>query len=206
MNFSILVNILGVVIALAACLMSYRLGRRSEFAVAEWMREVRSWAEKAIGELSHATYAVMDEECTAQDRHSFARNISALVEVGRFYFPNQSVDYGRNKPLAYQGLRHAALDPLVAAVRVLNKGTDSEVDVSRVLYELRREFVSLVFNVLGPAHHNRMIGRMIRESHLSRRNDSTVGGLVPSDDSVPPGADYLLRSIIGRLRSEEDGA
>lgn len=202
MELSVVIGAIGVSATIAASAISYRLGRRSEFAVAEWMRELRSWAEKAIGELSLASYRLAGSEYTENERNLHARNLSALIEIGRFYLPNQQPDqHGTDKPPAYRGYRHAALDPLVAAVRVLQHGPGDAVDESQVLWELRREFVSILFDILGPDHHNRIIGRMIRESHGSRRDDPTVGGLLPNGDAVPPGASRVLRSTIERIKT-----
>lgn len=202
MEPSVVIAAVGVAVTIAASTISYRLGRRSEFAVAEWMRELRSWAEKVIVELSEASYGLASSECTTNERNLRARNISALVEIGRFYLPNQQPDqHGNDKPPAYRGFRHAALDPLVAAVRVLQHGPGESVDESQVLWELRREFVSILFNILGPDHHNNLIGRMIRESHSSRRKDPTVGGLLPYGNEIPPGASRVLHSTIERIRT-----
>lgn len=202
MEPSVVVAAVGVAVTIAASVISYRLGRRSEFAVAEWMRELRAWAEKVIVELSEASYGLASGNAGTSERNLHARNISALVEIGRFYLPNQQPDqHGSDKPPAYRGFRHAALDPLVAAVRVLQDGAGESVDDSLVVWELRREFVSILFNILGPEHHNHLIGKMIRESHSSRRNDPTVGGLLPDGNDIPPGASRVLHSTIERLRT-----
>lgn len=202
LELSVLVGAVGVVVTIIASVISYKLGRRSEFAIAEWMRELRLWAGKVIVALSKASYGVADEKFTSKERDLHAQEISALIEIGRFYLPNQQPKkHGIDKPVAYRGFRHAALDPLVAAVRVLQHGTGDAVDENKVMWELQREFVSMLFNILGPDHHNKMIGRMIRESHNSRRNDSTVGGLLPDDDTIPPGAHAVLSSVIDRVIS-----
>jgi len=204
LKLSVVVAAVGVAVSISASVISYRLGRRSEFAVAEWMRELRSWAENVIVELTEASYGLASGGATTSERDLHARNISALVEIGRFYLPNQQPDqHGSDKPPAYRGFRHAALDPLVAAVRVLQDGPGESVDESRVVWELRREFVSILFNILGPEHHNHLIGKMIRESHSSRRNDPTVGGLLPDGNDIPPGASRVLHATIERIKTRK---
>ncbi|MCC5904547.1 MAG: hypothetical protein JJT87_21770 [Halomonas sp.] len=163
---------------------------------------MRSWAEKVIEELSEASYGLASSEFTTSERNLRVRKISTLIEIGRFYLPNQQPgQHGTDKPVAYRGFRHAALDPLVAAVRLLQSGLGESVDESLVMWELRREFVSILFNILGPEHHNNMIGHMIRESHRSRSKDPTVGGLLPDGNEIPTGATSVLHSAVERVKS-----
>lgn len=205
MDLSIFIAAIGAIVTVFASVTSYRIGRRSEFAIAEWMRELRAWTEKVILELSYSSKCLDQSAVAGEERAQRADNLSALIEIGRFYLPNQQPDkYGSEKLAAYRGFRHAALDPLVAAVRVLNHGTDAAVGESNILNELRREFVSMLFNILGPDHHNKMIGRMIRDSHNSRRRDLTVGGLIPDNEDIPPGADALLQIVVQRVENREN--
>jgi len=199
MDASVIVGILGVIAAFFGAGAGYWFGRRSEFAVAEWMREVRSWSSEVNNILSQASYGTRAEESEHLDQVRWAQELSALIEIGRFYLPNQRQDeHGMDKPLAYRGFRHAALDPLVAAVRVIEGDAKYTLPKADILWELRREFVSTLFRILGPEHHNKEIGRIIRTSHGARTDDLTVGGLLPGE-SIPPGAISVLKKVISRV-------
>jgi hypothetical protein len=59
-----------------------------------------------------------------------------------------------------------------------------------VLWELRREFVSIIYLILDPAQQNRRIAKRIQSS--SQR----VGALLPK---VPPGQNAVLRRVEERI-------
>lgn len=104
----------------------------------------------------------------------------------------------------YRGFRHAALDPLVAAVSAIEGDAQYSVPKATILRELRREFVSELFRILGPEHHNKEVGRIIRTSHSSRKDDLTVGGLLQGE-SIPPGATAVLQKVISRIEGRSSG-
>ena len=199
MDASVIIGIFGVIATFSATAVGYWFGRRSEFAVAEWMREVRSWASQLIDVLSQASYGAREEGSERRDQIRWTQEMSALIEIGRFYLPNQRQDeHGMDKPLAYRGFRHAALDPIVAAVKIIQGDSKYPVPKASILQELRCEFVSALFRILGPEHHNKEVGRIIRTSHGSRKDDITVGGLLPGE-SIPPGVTALLQKVISRI-------
>lgn len=168
-------------------------------ATSEWLRDVREWASEAIDALSEASYTCdhQDREsgdCTDQLRRC-QHQLSALVDRGRFFLPNQNgTEFGLEKPSAYRGWRHAALDPLVAAERVVSGQVGSGRFGSRqaALIEMRREFVSGIQRILAPDSYNQEIARMICEAHESRAGDRTLGGLLPDGQSLPTGAERLI--------------
>ncbi|WP_353215153.1 hypothetical protein [Salinisphaera hydrothermalis] len=169
--------------------------------MAAWMREVRGWGQDVIHVLTEACYVLDNPDMSGDSRNRLCERLSALVDIGRFYLPNQGpMSHGAHKPAAYRGYRHRALDPLVAATRVLNLGLPNGPDEAKVMRELRREFVSALFLILGPEHHNKIIGRIIRTTHTSRSNDKSVGGLTPSDNDIPSGAKALLDQVISRIK------
>jgi len=76
--------------------------------------------------------------------------LSAQIEIGRFYFPNidKKDNFGKDKPSAYQGYRHIVLDFLVYFYDVANRD-----DVKRhrhILWEFMRVYTSSVFNIIAP--------------------------------------------------------
>jgi hypothetical protein len=157
------------------------------------------WSSEAIDVLAEASYICGHGDRTKEDCAERLRNcrhrLSSLVDRGRFFLPNQSVsEFGVEKPSAYRGWRHAALDPLVAAERVLSGelGSGRFATREKALIEMRREFVSAIQRILAPGIHNREIARMIHEANEHRADDRTLGGLLPDEKPLPTGAERLL--------------
>jgi hypothetical protein len=79
-------------------------------------------------------------------------NLSALIEQGRFFFPNiDRLDgFGNEKPPAYRGYRNLALDFLVASYNIFSEPrTTISIKKAEVL---QRHFTSLVFEIVRPKH------------------------------------------------------
>ncbi len=92
-----------------------------------------------------------NEKRSTQYREDIAL-LSALIEQGRFFFPNidRADNYGQEKPPAYRGYRNLALDFLVASYNLFN---GSESDSSLALEQaqiLQRHFTSVVFEIVRP--------------------------------------------------------
>lgn len=172
--------------------------RRASFTtVAEWRRDLREWAAEAIDVLSEATY-LCDFHCANNDLDERAfpcrHRVSALIDRGRFFLPNiRRHEHGVEKPYAYRGLRHSALDPLVAAERVLSIGvTGRFIDRKHALIAMKREFVSSIQQILDPERHNQEVAHMIHECHEAIGDDRSLGGLIAGPNTTPLGADALL--------------
>ncbi len=73
---TVIVGTLGVLAAFLGAGVGYWFGRRSEFAVAEWMREVRSWASEVIKVLSQASYGTGAKESEDLDKVMWAKKVS----------------------------------------------------------------------------------------------------------------------------------
>jgi hypothetical protein len=210
-TIGVIIGVVSAVTAIAAALVSWLAARKSDrvavsqqrlgthTAAAEWLRDLREWASEAIDVLSEASYTcghgdTSQHDCTEQLR-ACRHRVSALIDRGRFFLPNQHVEnVGGDKPSAFRGWRHAALDPLVAAERVLSGqvGPGQFETREAALVQMRREFVSAIQRILAPDLHNKEIARMIREGNEHRATDRTLGGLLPDDKAVPTGADRLL--------------
>ena len=81
--------------------------------------------------------------------------LSALTEIGRFYFPNviKGDYFGHDKPSAYQGYRDICLEFLVYFYNTALKSVDDS-NVS-VLWKQERNFTALMFDVIEPRKRNR---------------------------------------------------
>ncbi|MEO7996800.1 MAG: hypothetical protein ABI852_05110 [Gemmatimonadaceae bacterium] len=211
MDTQIIIGVVSAVAAIGAAGVSWMAANRSDkstarqqrlathAAVAEWSRDLREWASQCVDVLSEASYTCHhhDEsgvDCLSQLRECRYR-ISALVDRGRFFLPNQSAEgIGATNPTAYRGYRHAALDPLVAAERVMSGEVGAGKYQSRelALIEMRRVFVSAIQEILGPESNNKEIARMIREGNEQRAADQSLGGLLAEGAPIPTGAERLL--------------
>lgn len=149
----------------------YRLSA-SAFA-SDWFRDLRGWASEAIDVLSEAAYAApgrRDTDPMGQDsRHGCRHRLSALIDRGRFFIPNYTPDkVGLHKPPAFRGIRHPALDYLVAAEQVLSDAEPEYIDrfgsARGALIAIKREFVSEIQEILDPRSQNRAIADLIKHS------------------------------------------
>lgn len=74
--------------------------------------------------------------------------LSALIEQGRFFFPNIIEDrFGATKPLAYRGYRNIVLQLLVEIYRQYITDTASNENIEKY----RKSFTSAVFSLVDPA-------------------------------------------------------
>ena len=81
------------------------------------------------------------------EKRSELSKLSALIEQGRFFFPNiVEDDYGAQKPLAYRGYRNIVLELLVG-IYILQEG--EEID-AEIIVNYRRSFTSAVFALVDP--------------------------------------------------------
>lgn len=201
---TLIAAVASAIAAVASVVVAVVLGRRAEHisamqtrhsafsTAAEWRRDVTAWASESVDVLSEAVYCCEEKSGKPRAAQLFTCRfrMSALIDRGRFFLPNtHQEEHGMNKPPAFRGYRHQALDPLVAAERVLSTGlTGRFTNSHEALNEMRRRFVSGVQQILDPQHHNQEIARMIAEGNESARADPTLGGLLPDNRYVPLGA------------------
>lgn len=187
--------------ALAAYYASNIQNRLSATGVAgDWLRDLRAWASEAIDVLSEATYCMPKamnslSESEKQFGVRCRSRLSALIDRGRFLLPNErESEYGNLKPGAYQGLRHPALDALVAAERILDGNIElfSFPNEKEALVGVRREFVSIVQSILDPRSMNKSVAAVLQHAHEDRRRDPSFGGLLPDRSKIPEGDEGLL--------------
>ena len=90
-------------------------------------------------------------------KHNLLCNLSAQIEIGRFYFPNKETGdkFGEEKFEAYKGYRNCILDFLVYLYQIY-KRTDSQNYIDHI-ETLQKLFTSYVFINLKPKKHNKHI-------------------------------------------------
>ncbi len=81
--------------------------------------------------------------------------LSSQIEVGRFYFPNidKGDSFGNDKPMAYQGYRHIALEFLVFSYNIFLR-EDAKEYIGHAT-ELQRHFTSYIYELLSPKKYNK---------------------------------------------------
>lgn len=117
--------------------------------------ELLDWHQKVLNQLMLLREYLSSNETFNKTQH--LANLSALIDCGRFFFPNLIEDnkIGKNKPSAYQGRRDQVIEYLVQAY-ILCKRDDAALHLDR-LEEIQREFTSLVFSKISPYKFNKMI-------------------------------------------------
>lgn len=90
--------------------------------------------------------------------------LSAQIELGRFYFPNidKGDSFGKEKPTAYQGYRHIALEFLVFSYEIFKRS--NAIDYLQHATELQRHFTSYIYEVLQPKAFNKDIRKYTKVS------------------------------------------
>src|SRR5689334_9623590 len=117
MDTGTIIGIVSAVAAIAAAMVSWLAAKQSQksshiqqrlathAAAADWLKDLREWASEAIDVLSESSYTCAhtdnsDQDCAAELRRCQHR-LSALIDRGRFFVPNQSVsEFGMEKPTA----------------------------------------------------------------------------------------------------------
>ena len=105
--------------------------------------------------------------------------LSSLIDRGRFFIPNYVPDeVGVEKPAAFRGLRHPALDLLVAAEQLL-AGADRQLlkqcpSLRAARVQIKREFVSHVQEILDPRAQNAELAALIRSTRGDPKDKRTA--------------------------------
>lgn len=209
---SLVIAVIAILVSATALWAARTQNKLSASAVSsDWLRDIRAWATEAIGVLAEATYtckrgdaspSAEEAACILRCRH----RLSALVDSGRLLLPNERQTEGldTHKPSAYRGLRHPALDALVAADSIMNGELPlcAFPDRKAALIGLRREFVSLMHSIIDPASFNQDIARILSLASKTRAVDPSLGGLLPDASKEPPnGADGILQAASRRFEA-----
>ncbi|MEO1205733.1 MAG: hypothetical protein AAFV45_05320 [Pseudomonadota bacterium] len=129
--------------------------------------EVIRWTSSCLLTLSqveedlrlHSALArnVNEAGLSMENRARYRAELSALIDLGRVFFPNEPMNKGMANPGAYRGHRPEVLDPLVAAYDALHYGHDLQnPDLIEDFREARRMYVSEVQGYIDPQSYNRI--------------------------------------------------
>lgn len=176
-----MIAFVSLVISVTLAVLYIRDRRHAKFSVeSEHVVSLLLWHEKVVALLMRFRHLKQDK----QDPGFLAdmATLSALIEQGRFLFPNidQDGEFGKEKPPAYRGRRNLALDFLVASYDSLREPWSNKLGEDLQL--LQRHFTSIIFDLVHPKYRLDTIRAMtdryfIREESFEdfrRHRDSVI--------------------------------
>jgi hypothetical protein len=125
----------------------FRDRRQAKFLLMnEYSKQIMEWYSETIEVLLLLGHRTRKNT----QRTELLAKLSALIERGRFFFPNidKQDGFGAKKPTAYQGYRNLALDFLVASYNLYGK--KNHANFAAEADQLRRYFTSIIFEVVRP--------------------------------------------------------
>ena len=143
---------ISLVVAFAALIYTIISNTKKYELTYQYYQDVVAWHSDVIKVITQLK-ATSEEN----SKKAYLAELSALIETGRFYFPNidQHDNFGVNKPLAYRGYRNVVLDFLVYEYQLFER-EDSQKYVDHA-ESLQRLFTSYVFQHLEPKKLQRKI-------------------------------------------------
>ncbi|MDC4249594.1 hypothetical protein M3X99_01035 [Clostridium perfringens] len=124
----------------------------------EYKRDLISWYEKIIIIIMEiVVFCDLENNIEYSERRKKIAELSALIEIGRFYFPNidKKDGFGKDNSLAYQGYRHIALEFLVYIYDIAME--DDFYKYKTKILELEKEFTSCVYELIAPDKRKRKL-------------------------------------------------
>ena len=112
--------------------------------------QLMSWANRVVVAMAEAYHLT-----AKTDGHALATNLSALIDEGRWFFPNIGKrESDHEKPGAYRGTRQAVLDHIVAVynavVAMPNADEQAWQQHMSSVHAARRLFVSEIQHAVDP--------------------------------------------------------
>ncbi|HEY9552859.1 hypothetical protein [Allosphingosinicella sp.] len=127
----------------------------------QYFNVVRAWADRVCGTISDAIHMYRLDHSDPLLRRDILARLSALLDSGRWYFPNRHAEQiGSHKPAAYRGLRQPVLDAIFAAYDCIR---DERPECGDKLESIQRQFVSYIQGVLDPGAREHEINRVLSE-------------------------------------------
>lgn len=154
---SVVIAVIGGIYAVANNTKKYELSENYKQEILAWYGqtvEIMMW-------VIHFYKENKDDKTALFERLAM---LSAMVERGRFYFPNvlKGDTYGSKKALAYKGYRHICLEFLVNFYEVSKPGRAmNDNDRERMLWKLERGFTSCIFEMVDPRKRNKKYAKIV---------------------------------------------
>ena len=158
-----LVALAGVVVALVVAIVGgvYKvLTDTNKYELTErYRQELLAWYSSTVRVMIAIIHAPESGEFFTQDyasrRTELLAELSALTEVGRFYFPNvdKGDGFGEEKPAAYRGYRNVNLEFMLYFYEIASR--DDCGQYTYLLWKLERSFTSAIFEMVDPRARNK---------------------------------------------------
>lgn len=157
---------ISLVVAVAALLYTVISNTKKYELTYQYYQDVVAWHSDVIKVITQLK-ATNEEET----KRAYLAELSALIETGRFYFPNidQHDNFGVDKPLAYRGYRNVVLDFLVFEYQLFDR-EDSNKFVEHA-ESLQRLFTSYVFQHLDP---KKLQKKVKHNTSIQMKNEITI--------------------------------
>ncbi len=132
----------------------------------QYYQDVVAWHSDVIKVITQLKATNVENE-----KNTYLAELSALIETGRFYFPNIDLHdgFGANKPLAYRGYRNVVLDFLVYEYQLFER-EDSNKYVEHA-ESPQRLFTSYVFQYLNP---KKLQKKIKHNTSIQMKNSITI--------------------------------
>lgn len=168
---------ISLVIAFAALIYTIISNTKKYELTYQYYQDVVAWHSDVIKVITQLK-ATNEEET----KRAYLAELSALIETGRFYFPNidQHDNFGVDKPLAYRGYRNIVLDFLVFEYQLFDR-EDSNKYIKHA-ESLQRLFTSYVFQYLDP---KKLQKKVKHNTSIQMKNEITINDfLKQSPESI----------------------
>jgi hypothetical protein len=124
--------------------------------------QLMNWANRVVVAMAEAYHLT-----GKTDTHALATNLSALIDEGRWFFPNiGKKETDHEKPGAYRGTRQAVLDHIVAVYDAVVAMPNADAQASQQqmanIHEARRHFVSEIQHAVDPRRRAWVMDRFKR--------------------------------------------
>ena len=138
----------------------------------QYLAEIRKWADEVVHAMSEAILLCdLDPKRTQEPnlfdrRHAMMGRLSALIDRGRWFFPNEHMKTNQmDRRIVFRGYRDPILDPVVHAhdaVKELNFNDQTQNIVPRKdLVRIKRDFTDRMQVVLDPNSRNADFERFV---------------------------------------------
>lgn len=165
-QFSSIISIVSLCIAMISVVYSITSNREKFLITSSERTNILNWYEK-----TNRVVTEVKERAKQNNNDSMFEllvELSSLIEVGRFYFPNiiKNDLFGDEKPSAYRGYRNIVLEFLVYIYEIGNRN-DVHLYWEHI-NALQRHFTSRIFSILEPKKH---ISRIKKNSYISMSHE-----------------------------------
>lgn len=162
-----LIAFASLIIALIALIYSIASNTKRYELTYQYYNDVLNWHNEVIETIMNLRACTKNNE----SKINHLSKLSALIETGRFYFPNvdKNDGFGNEKPPAYRGYRNIILDFLVFEYNIYSRANCEEyIEYDEVLQRL---FTSFIFDYLKPEKHRK---KVYKNTSISRVEETTI--------------------------------